>query len=107
MSLDEEVALYLQESSVGPAVRVRNWADPEGGEPGYFAAWLPPVDELSTAPRLPLGVTLIADVTRTMAGDRLTGVKEALTAFIGALEESDLFNIVAFTAAPGPCSTSR
>lgn len=98
VSLDEEVALYLQESSVGPAVRVRNWADPEGGEPGYFAAWLPPVDELSTAPRLPLGVTLIADVTRTMAGDRLTGVKEALTAFIGALEESDLFNIVAFNS---------
>jgi hypothetical protein len=98
VSLNKDVELFIRESSTVPAVRIRNWADPEGGEPGYFVVWLSPVDELLSAPRVPIGVTFAVDVTRTMEGDRLTGLKEVLTAIIGGLEESDLFNIVPFNS---------
>ena len=70
---------------------------PGRGEFGYYALWLPPLVELLQADLLPRAITFVIDVSSSMRGDKLAGVKGALGAAVEALGGDDLFNVVVFS----------
>jgi Ca-activated chloride channel homolog len=69
-----------------------------GGEDGYFMLLLapPPADREVTLPR---DLTLVVDVSGSMAGSKLEQAKAALQQALGTLRPVDRFRLIAFSSA--------
>ncbi len=66
-------------------------------EPGTFMLWSIVPDTLSGDSARARELTIAADVSSSMEGERMVQLKEALAAFIDLLTEQDRFNIVTFS----------
>ena len=64
---------------------------------GYYALWLPPLRELTSSDPIPRSLTFVIDTSSSMEGEKLTAVKDALTAAIEDLHSDDFFNIIVFS----------
>ena len=71
---------------------------PRRGDEGYYALWLPPLQELAVADPVPRSLTFVIDVSSSMLDGKLGPVKAALTAAIEDLQSEDFFNIVVFSS---------
>jgi Ca-activated chloride channel family protein len=67
-----------------------------GGEDGYFLLLLSPPAESDEAP-LPRDLTLVIDVSGSMAGPKLDQAKAAIAQALEALRPADRFRLVAFS----------
>jgi Ca-activated chloride channel homolog len=69
-----------------------------GGEDGYFMLLLapPPADREVTLPR---DLSLVVDVSGSMAGSKLEQAKAALQQALGTLRPADRFRLIAFSSA--------
>jgi Ca-activated chloride channel family protein len=89
---DVEIFLPLRRGLVGTSVVT----SAPGGEDGYFMLLLaPPAAEEGEA--LPRDLTLVLDVSGSMAGDKLEQARSALRQAIAALRPADRFRLVAFS----------
>jgi len=65
--------------------------------PGAFVLWANVPDTLSGDSAKARELTIVADISSSMEGERMTQLKEALFGFIDLLTEQDRFNIIAFS----------
>ncbi|KAG0721454.1 Inter-alpha-trypsin inhibitor heavy chain H4 [Chionoecetes opilio] len=72
-------------------------------EDGYFVHFFAPTDLQYT----PKHITFLIDVSGSMAGTKLTQVKEALQHILTELNQGDTFNIVRFSSATHKMGTMR
>jgi Ca-activated chloride channel family protein len=64
------------------------------GDKPYYLLWITPPD---TAKAIKKNVAFIADISSSMAGTRITQLKQSLIAMVNMLSPSDMFNILAFS----------
>ena len=94
---EENLRLTLRESGTKRLPTVMSYPPINAAEMGYYALWLPPLQELAQADPLPRSLTFVIDISSSMQGGRLKAVKAALTAAIEELHDEDLFNVVVFS----------
>jgi len=70
---------------------------PTGGEPGYFMLSLSPGAVASAM--IPRDVTVVLDVSGSMAGGKMEEARRALHQLLGSLDRHDRFRLIAFSGA--------
>jgi len=96
VSPQHDFRLIVAETVGAVFPKVLSFAPQDGGEFGYYALWLPPLRELSTADPIPRSLTFVIDISSSMQG-RLTAVKGALAAAIEDLTAEDSFNVIVYS----------
>lgn len=72
------------------------------GPDGYYGLWVTLPDSLDDAQRPGRSIVFAADVSSSMMGERLDGLKKALGIFLDRLIPADRFNIVVFSTGVVP-----
>lgn len=67
------------------------------GPDGYYGLWVTLPDTLEGVKRSGRSIAFTADVSSSMLGERMDGLKQALEIFLDALIPADRFNIVVFS----------
>jgi Ca-activated chloride channel homolog len=93
-SLDYTVSILEQLSTEPRAIS----HGPSEQSPGYYAMWLPPVQDLLASGPVPRAVSFVVDISSSMRDGRLETVQSALSATILGLAPDDLFNVVVFNS---------
>lgn len=67
------------------------------GDHSYFLLWITPPDDITKTKILKKNMVFVADISSSMAGERIAQLKTSLTQMVSKLNEGDLFNIVLFS----------
>ena len=62
----------------------------------FYALWITPPDSVTPDRIQPRDIVVTADVSSSMEGERIEQLREALHAFLDALEPNDRFNVITF-----------
>ncbi len=71
------------------------------GVNSFYALWVTPPDSASTV-TIPRNIVFTVDISSSMEGKRIEQLKDALRAFLDALDPRDKFNIVLFSTTTQP-----
>ncbi len=66
------------------------------GTDSFYSLWITPPDSISDQETIPQDIVFTADVSSSMAGQRIFQVKQSLDNFIDLLNPMDKFNIITF-----------
>jgi Ca-activated chloride channel family protein len=91
---DFELFLPLREDAVGASV-VTHAPD---GEPGFYMMVISPPSVVETV-EIPRDLTLVLDVSGSMAGDKIVQARAALDQMLANLSAADRFRVIAFSSA--------
>lgn len=97
VSPTQDFALTIRETGERRLPTVLSFSGRSAGEPGYYALWLPPLQELADSAPIPRSLTFVIDISSSMLGTKIAAVKGALSAAIADLHSDDLFNIIVFS----------
>ena len=89
--------LAMRENGAQQRPVVLSFPPTEAGEMGYYALWLPLLQELAQADPVPRSLTFVIDISSSMQCGRLAAVRGALAAAVEDLQTEDLFNVVVFS----------
>ena len=97
VSPELDFELTISETSEERLPTVLSFAPRGESSEGYYALWLPPLQELARSDPIPRSLTFVIDISSSMQGDKLDAVKGALTVAIEDLHSDDSFNIIVFS----------
>ncbi len=66
------------------------------GTDNFYALWVTPPDSIVEDQIIPKNIVFTADVSSSMAGERITQLKESINYFLNLLNTVDKFNIITF-----------
>lgn len=72
------------------------------GDDSYYLLWVTPPDNISQSQVIKKNVAFVADISSSMAGDRIEQLRKSLNAMVDMLNPKDMFNIVAFNTGTHP-----
>ncbi|MBD3392567.1 MAG: VWA domain-containing protein [Chitinivibrionales bacterium] len=67
------------------------------GDLPYYLLWVTPPDDITKSQVLDKNIVFVADVSSSMAGERIRQLRASLKAMVDMLNKGDSFNIVAFS----------
>jgi len=91
---DFELYIGLADSDVGMSVITY---EPDTGEDGYFMLTLTPTSQLDSLDVVPKQVTLVVDISGSMAGPQMDQARDLLRYSVNHLNPEDTFNIITFS----------
>ena len=66
------------------------------GNDSFYSLWITPPDDIDDQETIPQDIVFTADVSSSMAGRRISQVKQSLDNFLDLLDPKDRFNIITF-----------
>lgn len=66
------------------------------GDDSYYLLWVTPPDTISQSQIIKKNVAFVADISSSMAGDRIVQLCKSLNTMVDMLNPKDMFNIVVF-----------
>jgi Ca-activated chloride channel family protein len=71
-------------------------AEDSMGTDSFYSLWITPPDSITDQETIPKDIVFTADVSSSMAGKRLSQVKQSIDNFLDLLNPGDRFNIITF-----------
>jgi Ca-activated chloride channel family protein len=72
------------------------------GDDSYYLLWITPPDDISQSQIIKKNIVFVADISSSMAGERMEQLRKSLNTMVSMLNKKDMFNIIAFNTGTSP-----
>lgn len=72
------------------------------GDHSYYLLWVTPPDSIAQSQVIKKSVVFVADISSSMAGERMVQLRQSLNSCVDILNDKDMFNIIAFNTGIHP-----